>query len=189
MPINSITGLQPGTTYYVRTYAVTSNGTIYGVVKSFTTVVHTPTNITAPVRTVKVIVTNTSYEVTANTPVTRLIGSTLNTVVKLYSTSGQAINVGEFTINPDGIFLLLNIPAGTYTLALNVIAPNGERLAEQLATLTIDARGNATISAELIDPYGIITDSVTGKPVDGVNVTLHWSGTALNRSKGRTAHH
>ena len=36
-----LTGLQPGTTYYVRAYATTANGTIYGSQQSFTTVLPT----------------------------------------------------------------------------------------------------------------------------------------------------
>ena len=35
---SSITGLTPGTTYYVRAYATTSNGTVYGSQKSFRTI-------------------------------------------------------------------------------------------------------------------------------------------------------
>ena len=36
-----LTGLQPGTTYYVRAYATTANGTTYGSQRSFTTVLPT----------------------------------------------------------------------------------------------------------------------------------------------------
>lgn len=190
--------LQPETVYYVRAYALTPKGIVYGEVTQFTTRAITenqpnpdpgpnpaPVTTNAP-GTVKVVITNTSNGGTVNNPITGLVGTNLKLLGKLYNSSGQAVSVPEFTINTDGSFTAPNVPQGVYRLALNVIAPNGERLAGQLATLTVGANGAISIDAGLIDPYGVITDSVTGKPVEGVKVSLHWSDTELNRSKGRT---
>lgn len=209
--------LNPATVYYVRAYAVTPKGIVYGELVPFTTLATpedggedpiptptpdpTPTPTPTPMPTpmpenttvtvsvpnaIKVVITNTSNGGTVNAPITQQIGTSLKLMGKLYNSSGQAVSVPEFTINADGSFIPPNVPQGTYRLALNVIAPNGERLAGQLATLTVGANGAISIDAGLIDPYGVITDSVTGKPVEGVNVSLHWSDTELNRSKGRT---
>lgn len=49
---SSITGLTPGTTYYVRAYATNSVGTAYGEEVSFTTTVVTPTEFTCGISTV-----------------------------------------------------------------------------------------------------------------------------------------
>lgn len=46
---SSITGLTPGTIYYVKAYATNSIGTAYGEQKSFTTLVNSPTVTTSPV--------------------------------------------------------------------------------------------------------------------------------------------
>uniref|UniRef100_UPI001F09B246 S-layer homology domain-containing protein n=2 Tax=Paenibacillus periandrae TaxID=1761741 RepID=UPI001F09B246 len=122
-----------------------------------------------------------------NAKITQLIGPQLNLSGKLLTADGTALNITEFPVNANGAFTLPNVGPGEYKLLLSVIAPTGEKLAGRVAKLTIDSNRNAKLEADLIDPYGIITDSVTGKPVDGVKATLHWSDTELNKSKGRKA--
>ncbi|MDG0811197.1 S-layer homology domain-containing protein [Cohnella rhizosphaerae] len=119
-------------------------------------------------------------------PLTKLVGSQLALAGQLLSADGKSLGYAPVTIKSGQPIQLPALAAGTYKLVLNVVAPNGEKLAGKIAKLTVDAAGNATISSELIDPYGIVTDALTGKTVDGVKTTLHWSDTALNKSKGRT---
>ncbi|NQX62813.1 S-layer homology domain-containing protein [Paenibacillus qinlingensis] len=138
-----------------------------------------------PPKTVKVIVTEQSGTV-ANVPVTQLGESKLPMSAQLFTTDGKSLNLPDIAIAADGTFSLPNVPAGQYHMVLNVVAPTGEKLAGRPATLTVDASGNAQVESELIDPYGIITDTVTGKVIEGAHATLHWADTALNRSKGRT---
>lgn len=149
-------------------------------------VVTTPTPA-APTRTVQVVVANTLGGQTVSQPITSLIGTNLPLSGTLYNANGQPVpGVPQLTLSPNGTLNIpSSVPPGTYNLTLNVIAPNGERLAGPPAKLTIDAAGNARLDAELIDPYGIITDSRTKRPVPGVKVSLHWADTELNRSKGR----
>ncbi|MEK0317282.1 S-layer homology domain-containing protein [Cohnella sp. 56] len=119
-------------------------------------------------------------------PLTKLVGPQLALTGQLLSADGKNLGYAPVTIKSGQSIQLPQLAAGTYKLVLNVIAPTGDRLAGKIAKLTVDAAGNATISSELIDPYGTITDALTGKTVDGVKTTLHWSDTALNKSKGRT---
>jgi len=88
-------------------------------------------------------------------------------------------------MNQDGSFSIPQLPAGEYKLLLNVIAPNGERLAGPAGKLTVGSNGSASLSVDLVDPYGTILDDVTNQPVTGVNMQLYWADTELNRSKGR----
>lgn len=144
--------------------------------------------VTSPApRTVQVVVTNPGSGQQISEQITRNIGPNLSMRGMLYNAAGQPVpGVSELTLSPTGALTIPpSLPAGTYRLALNVIAPNGERLAGPPAQLTISANGNARLDSELIDPYGIITDSRTGQPVEGVTVTLYWADTELNRSKGR----
>jgi hypothetical protein len=137
-------------------------------------------------KTVKVIVTEQGGANVANVPVTQLGESKLPMSAQLFTTDGKSLNLPDIAIAADGTFSLPNVPAGQYHMVLNVVAPTGEKLAGRPATLTVDASGNAQVESELIDPYGIITDAVTGKVIEGAHATLHWADTALNRSKGRT---
>ncbi|MBY0013676.1 S-layer homology domain-containing protein [Paenibacillus typhae] len=141
----------------------------------------------SPVLTVTVKDPNDQTAKPANTKITQLVGDKLDMTATLFTADGKPLNIPAVTVKAGTGFQLPNVPAGTYKMLLNVIAPTGEKLAGTLAKLTVSADGSASIESELIDPYGIITDSVSGKTVDDVKVTLHWMDTALNKSKGRMA--
>ena len=120
-----------------------------------------------------------------NDKITSLIGNNLPVTGKIISANGQVLNVPEVLMNQDGSFKIPQVAPGEYQLALTVYAPNGEKLAGPVGKLTVDSQGVAKIEVDLIDPYGIILDTVTKKPVVGVNMQLYWADTELNRSKGR----
>ncbi|WP_435923476.1 S-layer homology domain-containing protein [Paenibacillus sp. DYY-L-2] len=118
--------------------------------------------------------------------ITKLVGENLKVSGKIKSANGQTLNLPNIVMNGDGTFTIPKVAPGEYQLALNVIAPNGEKLAGPAGKLVVDSQGNANLSVDLVDPYGTILDEVTGQPVAGVNMQLYWADTELNRSKGRT---
>ncbi|PWK13487.1 cadherin-like beta sandwich domain-containing protein [Tumebacillus permanentifrigoris] len=117
--------------------------------------------------------------------VTKLLGSQVKMSAEILSSTGQKLNLPVIPIIDDS-FQLSGVQAGNYQLVLNVLAPNGEKLAGQKATLIVASDGSATIKTELIDPYGTVRDSITHQPIAGVTTTLYWADTELNRAKGRT---
>lgn len=117
--------------------------------------------------------------------ITKLVGDNLKVTGKIKSATGQELNLPNIVMNQDGSFTLPKVASGEYTLSLNVIAPNGEKLAGPAGKLSVDSKGNAKLSVDLVDPYGTILDKVTDQPVAGVNMQLYWADTELNRSKGR----
>ncbi|MGG4340557.1 S-layer homology domain-containing protein [Paenibacillus lautus] len=117
--------------------------------------------------------------------ITKLVGDNLKVTGKIKSATGQELNLPNIVMNQDGSFTLPKVAPGEYTLSLNVIAPNGDKLAGPAGKLSVDSKGNAKLSVDLVDPYGTILDKVTGQPVAGVNMQLYWADTELNRSKGR----
>jgi hypothetical protein len=117
--------------------------------------------------------------------ITKLVGDNLKVSGKIKSAEGKELNLPNITMNADGSFNLPKLPAGEYKLALNVTAPNGEKLAGPAGKIVVDSAGKANMSVELVDPYGTILDTVTGQPVSGVKMQLYWADTELNRSQGR----
>lgn len=117
--------------------------------------------------------------------ITKLIGDSLKVTGKIKSANGKELNLPNIVMNQDGSFTLPKVAPGEYKLSLNVIAPNGEKLAGPAGTLVVDSKGNASLKVDLVDPYGTILDSVTNQPVSGVNMQLYWADTELNRAKGR----
>ena len=105
---SNLTGLAPGTTYYVRAYAINSAGTAYGNVLSFTTTpISVPTLTTTVVSAITLTTATTGGNITAdgNGPVTArgvcyaltANPTTANSVVS----SGTGI--GVFTANLTGL--------------------------------------------------------------------------------------
>ncbi|MEK4975900.1 S-layer homology domain-containing protein [Bacillus sp. FSL K6-6540] len=117
--------------------------------------------------------------------ITKLVGDSLKVSGKIKSANGQELNLPNIAMNQDGSFTLPKVAPGEYTLSLNVIAPNGVKLAGPAGKLSVDSNGNAKLSVDLVDPYGTILDKVTEQPVAGVKMQLYWADTELNRSKGR----
>ena len=64
--VSNLTGLTPGTTYYVRAYATNSAGTAYGNVVSFTSAIVVPTVTTAAVSSITLTTATSGGNVTDN---------------------------------------------------------------------------------------------------------------------------
>ncbi|MDP4146872.1 MAG: SBBP repeat-containing protein, partial [Bacillota bacterium] len=63
---------------------------------------------------------------------------------------------------------------------------NGEKIVIGKVKVSISAAGDVNVVSQLIDPYGTITDSVTGNKISGVNVKLYYANTARNLANGKT---
>ncbi|MTV51036.1 hypothetical protein GJ688_19245, partial [Heliobacillus mobilis] len=112
-------------------------------------------------------------------PVEDVLGGQ-NVTVTVRNASGQAIHTataGQFEVD--------DIPPGEYQVIYKVKGPDGEELAGRTATVTVQEDGEISVNVSLIDPYGIIRDQKTNKPLQDVKVTLHWANTELNQEKGR----
>ncbi|HET7628613.1 MAG TPA: Ig-like domain-containing protein [Bacillales bacterium] len=89
-------------------------------------------------------------------------------------------------INQAGKYELTGFePGKTYQVVFS-IEKNGESLAGKLSEITVGTDGQIVVVNELIDPFGIVTDSRTGDPIPGVTMKIYWADTQLNRDKGHT---
>lgn len=97
--------------------------------------------------------------------------------VKLTDSTGTSTYTGS--IDEHGVFNIDDVPLGNYTsdIIYNIPLPGGGTAPVVIghADITINSSGQISISEVLIDPYGTITDSVTGNPISGVKVVLHYS--------------
>ena len=86
--MSSITGLAPGTTYYVKAYATNSAGTAYGVAKNFTT-------ITPPIVTTNTITSFTATTATFGGNVTNNGGTTVTERGVCWSSTSANPTLGD----------------------------------------------------------------------------------------------
>ncbi|MGN7414617.1 Ig-like domain-containing protein [Paenibacillus sp. SAF-068] len=96
---------------------------------------------------------------------------------------GNGAHTGQ--VDSNGIFNIDSVLKGSYTadVIYNIPLPGGgtQPVVVGHADIEISSDGQISISEVLIDPYGTITDSVTGHPISGAIVTLHYSnGTVVN---------
>ncbi|MEF2246691.1 S-layer homology domain-containing protein [Paenibacillus sp. IITD108] len=182
----TVTGLTNGTTYHIRLTVVSgpyegpSNVVTVKPVAPYVNVVETPT-----MKADVIVSDQANGGKVVQEKITKLIGDNLNVTGKIISANGQEMNVPKIEMNEDGSFTLPKVAPGEYKLSMNVIAPNGEKLAGPAGKLIVDSDGKASLSVDLVDPYGTILDTITNKPVTDVNMKLYWADTELNRSKGR----
>ncbi len=76
-----------------------------------------------------------------------------------------------------GTFSANNLGEGSYTLNVYYQHEDGRKIIVGSQKITISNNGETNISEVLIDPYGIITDSKTGKVISGADVKLYYAGT------------
>lgn len=102
--------------------------------------------------------------------------------ITVSSTAGASISVSD-----DGTIKLNNLANGTdTTFDITYDLGNGQKIIIGKLEVKISSNGAVSLQSTLIDPYGTITDSATGKPVAGVKVTLYYADTARNRAAGKT---
>ncbi len=190
-----VTSLNANTTYYARAYIVNSQGVFYGNTISFTTLPQPVTSgggsssksttVAAPTTITPKVIDPVTGKTEASTTLMQVIGTDLKASGQLMDASGKVINA-NIALNTDGSFVVPTLPAGSYSMIVQIAAPNGQMLAGTSAKLTVNSQGGATMTYDLVDPYGTIKDEVTGQPISGIKLQIYWADTELNRSKGRT---
>lgn len=181
-----VTGLTNEVTYYFRLSV--ESGTHAGLSNVVTVKPTAPPviEVEQPTMKTEVIVSDQANGgKVVEEKITKLVGDNLKVSGTIKSDNGQELNLPNIVMNADGTFTLPKVAPGEYILSMNVIAPNGERLAGPAGKLVVDSNGKASLKVDLVDPYGTILDEITEQPVAGVNMKLYWADTELNRSKGR----
>ncbi|MDA8441213.1 MAG: cell wall-binding repeat-containing protein [Peptococcaceae bacterium] len=104
------------------------------------------------------------------------------TQVGFTSSTGKSVPIAA-----DGTVQMAGLARGTdnnYNITYDL--GNGQTITIGTLEIKIDSGGNVTLSENLIDPYGLITDAATGKTLAGVNVTLYYADTARNKAAGKS---
>ncbi|AET67613.1 conserved repeat protein [Desulfosporosinus orientis DSM 765] len=90
-------------------------------------------------------------------------------------------------VSADGTINFANLAKGTdnqYKITYDL--GNGQTITLGTLEITVSSSGTVSLKCTLIDPYGIITDAATGKPVVGTKVTLYYANTERNKTNGKT---
>ncbi|MFD1887295.1 S-layer homology domain-containing protein [Paenibacillus wenxiniae] len=191
-----VTNLSASTTYYARAYIVNAQGVVYGNTISFQTLPKassggggggsSSTPVVTPTKVTPTIIDPVTGKTETKTTLMQVIGPDLKASGQLVDASGKVVDA-NVALNTDGSFTVpATLPAGSYSMIVQIAAPNGQMLAGTSAKLKVDNQGGATMTYDLVDPYGTIKDEVTGQPISGIKLQIYWADTELNRSKGRT---
>jgi uncharacterized repeat protein (TIGR02543 family) len=111
---------------------------------------------------------------------TSTLGNRANIVVS--SAAGTPV-----TMNSDGTIQVSDLAKGTEnSLNITYNLGNGQTIIIGTITITVAENGNVSLTSSLIDPYGILTDSLSGEPISGANTTLYYADTDRNKAAGKT---
>jgi hypothetical protein len=123
----------------------------------------------------------------AGTGLNTLFGTDQPVAGAIYDEQGNALPGKTVQVESDGRFTVEGLLPGSYRMLFQLSA-GGEKLAGIWRTVRIVSNGEIAIEPTLIDPYGIVTDAVSGAPIPGIEMQLYWADTALNVGKDRTPH-
>lgn len=98
----------------------------------------------------------------------------------------STISNSNVTISNNGAIQVQNLDRGSdYTFAVSYNL-GGQDITIATMHINVASSGEVSISIDLIDPYGTITDAATGKTIGGANVTLYYADTIRNITAGKT---
>jgi hypothetical protein len=148
----SLTGLNPATTYYVRSFATNSVGTVYGTETSFTTIAIAPTITTTAASSI------TKYAASAGGAITSNGGSTITASGICWSTTGTP-TTSDFKTT-DGT------TSGTFTSTMTGLTAGTTYYVRTYATNAIgtsygDAQNFTTLTTSSNNPVLASTSSAT----------------------------
>ena len=162
-----MTGLLPNTTYYVRAYAETSEGTSYGNVVSFTTTAP-PSNLPTVTTTAVSSLSNTSATCGGN--VTSAGGSAVTARGVCWSTSNNPVVSGSHTTDGSGV--------GSFTSNLTNLTPNTTYFVRAYAT---NSYGTAYGNQITITTASVVMPTVTTSAATNITTTsASCGGTIVN---------
>lgn len=89
-------------------------------------------------------------------------------------------------INSDGTVQIDSLAKGaSYSIPVTYDLGGGQKITIGNMHISVDNAGNVSMNSDLIDPYGILTDSLSGKAIANANVVLYYADTARNRAAGK----
>lgn len=105
-----------------------------------------------------------------------------------YSKIGfEAPQSAPVAVNSDGTVQVKNLAkSGSYDMPVTYDLGSGQKITIGKMHIAVDKDGNVSMTSDLIDPYGTMTDSMTGKPLTGANIVLYYADTARNKAAGKT---
>ncbi len=172
---SEITGLNPGTTYYVRAYATNYDGTTYhtayGEEYTFTTSAVTPTVTTAEISPYSI----TMFSANCGGSVTYDGGASVTVRGVCWSTSHNPTTADSYTSNGSGL--------GSFTSSLSGLTPNTIYYVRAYAT---NSAGTAYGNEESFTTKPLLTPSVTTNMVTNITDTTATCGGNVTYDGGAT---
>lgn len=107
--------------------------------------------------------------------------------IAVYSSDDQTHPLTGITafVDSNGIYDVQGLDKNkSYILYIFYTTETGEKLIVGSCHVTVTDNGQINLDTILIDPYGTVSDSVTGAKISGADITLYYADTANNRAKG-----